>query len=215
MKRKENHNLPYHPEKEISQHILNRKADAKLNYVVKTFEAAMDKRWAGATQGFLAKKISLQELRFLKVLELKYEIENRFFAMSFDLQYRAEVETEGEDTPMEDCSFGVKLKGAVTITDAEFTDQGSGCSEEEKKEYLQRLNNRLILDRIVALDLTKISAVYRANTATWTVSCRSLIGSVTWNLIPPVMHLITPRREECVKLIEFFELVFDAVVRKP
>jgi hypothetical protein len=47
----------------------------------------------------------------------------------------------------------------------------------------------------------------------WSIGCRSLIGSVTWNLIPPLTQLVLPRLQECVGMLEFFELVFDAVLR--
>lgn len=203
--------------KEISRHVINRKANAKLNYVVKVYEAALGSKYAGVADGFLNKKLFLQDLRFLNELCVKYKIENRFFAMSFDLNYesKVELETDIEDVMEENnCAFAVKLKGVASISGAEFVDRGSECEGQAIVEYLSQLNHKLIIDRIIALDLTDIKVTYRADIATWSVSCRSLIGSTTWNLIPPVLQLITPKREECVKLIEFFELVFNAVIRR-
>ena len=76
---------------------------------------------------------------------------------------------------------------------------------------MEMLNNKLIIDRIVALDMTNVQLTYDPGTTEWSVSFRTLIGSTTWILIPPVTSLIKPKPEECAKVLEFLELVADAV----
>ena len=45
----------------------------------------------------------------------------------------------------------------------------------------------------------------------WRISCESIIGSATWLLIPPVLSMIAPKKEECIMLLELFEMLGDAV----
>lgn len=202
----------YKSEKEVSQHILNKRANAKLNYVVEIYKAALGGYCLETIDNFLDKKLIFNNLRYLKELRLKYKIENRFFAMSYDLIYESKINVENMESETEDCSFHVKLKGALSISGAEFVNKDSKCNKDKIIDYLNCLNNKLILDRIVELDLTDIKVNYNASSSTWMITCRSLIGSTTWNFIPPVFQLITPKKAECLKLIEFFELVFDAVL---
>jgi hypothetical protein len=96
------------------------------------------------------------------------------------------------------------------IEDARWYDKGSKCGDQKIDYYLKMLNNKLIIDRIVSLDMTNIQLTYNP-------VCRS-VGklqnadrSTTWVLIPPVMSLIKPKPEECAKVLEFLELVADAV----
>ncbi|MBR0597901.1 hypothetical protein [Sinanaerobacter chloroacetimidivorans] len=214
LKRDKNYNLPCYRERENPQHIINKKANLKLNYVASIFRCALGGHILEIKDRFLSKNLILEKLRYVKELNLTYKIENRFFAMSYDLIYEATYQAEDKLLETHSCAFAVKLKGAVSVSGAQFMDQGSECTPEDIEGYLNRLNNALILNRIKALDLTDISVSYKASTSTWTVKCRSLIGSTTWNFIPPVLHLITPRKEECIQLIEFYELVLDAVTHK-
>ena len=68
-----------------------------------------------------------------------------------------------------------------------------------------------IIDRLNTLDIMEMEIRHEDNSGYFQVSCESLIGSATWMLIPPVLSMITPKREECIKFLELFELLADAV----
>lgn len=197
-------------EREESMHILNRKANAKLDYVVQMFDRALSGKFLKVKNEFLDKIILFQGLRYLDKLRLRYHVENRLFAMSYDLVYEASIGAEEE----EGFVFAAELKGIASIAGAEFKDKGKMQDNPEAEAFLRRLNNKLIVDRIKDLHLTDIKVTYTVSSATWKIVCRCLIGSSTWNFIPPVFQLITPKKEECIKTIEFFELVMDALVNK-
>jgi hypothetical protein len=198
-------------EKEVPRHILNRKADKKLDYVASLFEMAMDEKFSGMKSGLLDKTLYCEGFYYIKELNLKYSYENRFWAFSYNLDYKTTIE---HPQAIEKLKFIVENKGKMAISDARWIDSGSNCSKEETEHYLNRLNNRLIIDRIVDLDMTRVEVSYNPNSQRWTIGCRTLIGSTTWVLIPPVMHLIKPRPVECVKALEFLELVADAIIQK-
>lgn len=201
-------------EKEIPRHILNRKADKKLEYVASLFEAAMDDKFSRITSRLLDKTLYCHGFYYLKTLNLKYSYENRFWAFSYNLDYKTSIEVPQSINKMESYSFNVKNKGKMAISDAQWICKGDNCNKSQTDYYLSRLNNKLIIDRIVDLDMTKVEVTYDPAIGQWIIGCRTLIGSTTWVLIPPVMHLIKPRPVECVKLIEFLELVADAIISK-
>jgi hypothetical protein len=108
--------------------------------------------------------------------------------------------------------FEAELKGKMFVSGASFALRE--CAEEDEalaEEMLALLDNELIRERILTLDLADIAISYDPVSENWTIRCRSLIGSTTWNLIPPITQYIKPKEEECIKLMEFFELAASCV----
>lgn len=201
-------------EKQIPRHILNRRADRKLDYVADLYWMAIGERLTKRTSELHNKTLYCEGFRYIKHLNLSYTYENRFWAFSYNLGHKTTIDVAADSSETNYCRFIVKNIGKMGITDAVWLDGGSQCSEESMEEYLKLLNNKLIIDRIVSLDMTHVEVVYQPAKKSWTISNRTLIGSTTWILIPPVMHLIKLKPEECVKMLEFFELVADAVVNR-
>lgn len=199
-------------EKEVPRHLLNRKADKKLDYVTDLYKMAMGDKLISVQSKLLDKTLYCTGFFHIEYLKLKYSYENRFWAFSYNLEHKTSIEPQYNRDGEDYCRFVIKNKGKMGITDAQWIDSGSRCSEKECENYLKRLNNRLIIDRIVALDMTNVEVVFDPAMHRWTISCRTLIGSTTWILIPPVMHLIKPKPVECVRMIEFLELVADALI---
>lgn len=83
---------------------------------------------------------------------------------------------------------------------------------EGRDRYLKRLNNPLIIDRIHMLDINGVTITYKPEWRYFRISIESIIGSATWIMIPPVMQLITPKQDECVRYMELYELLGDALV---
>lgn len=197
--------------KETSRHILNRKADRKLDHVADLYSGAIGDRLVERQSDIFDKTLHCQGFRYLTYLNLNYTYENRFWAFSYNLNHQTTLDMSENPNETNYCRFIVKNKGKMGITDAQWLDGGSQCSESRGDRYLELLNQRLIIDRIVDLDMTKVEVVYQPITLEWSIRCTTLIGSTTWVLIPPVMQLITPKTVECIKMLEFFELVADAV----
>ena len=72
---------------------------------------------------------------------------------------------------------------------------------------LQGFPNELAIARIEELGVTDIRARYLADNKMWYVDMTSLVGSSTWNLLPPILQLIEPRLTECVRMIELIRII--------
>lgn len=198
-------------EKEIPHHILNQKADKKLDYVVELYSNVIDEKVISRKSELFKKSLQFKGFHHITYLNLSYSYENRLWAFSYNLNYKTTIDAPDDQIGLKHCNFKVKNFGRKGIENAGWYDNGSGCSRQETGRFLKMLNNRLIIDRIVGLDMTNIEVAYNPDILQWSISCKTLIGSTTWILIPPVMSLITPRPEECAKMLEFLELVADAV----
>ena len=102
----------------------------------------------------------------------------------------------------------------MAINDVEWLGARNGCSEEEDDIYLKKLNHQLIRNRMVNLDMVSASMEYDPEKMIWTLKFRTMIGSTTWMLIPPLTQLVTPRPEEFAQMTEFMDLAMGAVLSK-
>jgi hypothetical protein len=135
---------------------------------------------------------------------MSYILRDRFFARSYDLIFEYEVPA----TYHEDMKFNLNYKGRTKIDGAEFI---MIDGNQKAVHILRKLNNPLILKRLVKLELLDLNVEYSSQSEKWYIRIDSLIGSATWNLIPPVLQAIKPTEKECVLIIELFELIADAL----
>jgi hypothetical protein len=203
----------YVKNKEVSMHMLNKRAERKLDYVVKAFADVMGERHIETNHTSLSYNLQCTGFKHLKNLNLDYiGYENRLWAFAYNLNLKITLDASQYKNPeTEDCKFVVQSKGKIRVSAPQWVDSGSRCSEEKVDAYLKRLSHKLIMDRITALDMMKIQISYNARAQQWTVKYQSIIGSTNWILIPPVLQLIKYTPEEMVRTLEFFELVLDAV----
>ena len=73
-----------------------------------------------------------------------------------------------------------------------------------QEAYLERLNNPLIIDRVHKLDILGVTITHKPDWGYFRVSVETMIGSGAWIFIPPIMQLITPTNDECVRFFELF-----------
>lgn len=190
--------------KENAMGILNRKANEKLNFVINTYARVLRGYWKTEHNGFLYSRISFSDLYYLKELKMSYILKDRFFARSYDLVFEYEVPAIFN----EHMKFRLRYLGSTKINGAEFAViEGN----QEAVPLLKKLNNPLILNRLVKLDLLDLNVEYCTQKERWYIRTDSLIGSATWNLIPPALQVIKPTEKECVLMIELFELIADAL----
>jgi len=203
----------YVKEKEVSMHMLNKRVEKKLDYVVKSFTDVIGERLIDTTHKNLSYTLACTGFKHLSNLTLDYMgYENRLWAFAYNLNLKSTLDVSTYKNPeTENCNFVVQSKGKIRVSEPKWVDSGSRCSEEKVEAYLKRLSHKLIMDRIAALDMMKVQVSYSAKSQQWTIKYKSIIGSTNWILIPPVLQLIKYRPEEMVRTLEFFELVFDAV----
>jgi hypothetical protein len=193
---------------DVKSNVITRKADAKLNHLADIMAKALGTHCERVSRRFLDKTLALGGLKFIDALNMRYRMENRFFAIIYDLLLETAVPARPQSAPKEAVVLKARLKGKIFVKDAVFEGVSFSAGDAEYvDEILRILNNDLIRDRILALDLADITAAFDPSAMAWTIRCRSIIGSTTWNLIPPLTQLIRPKEEECVRMIEFFELV--------
>ncbi len=192
---------------DTAQHILNKKANAKLNFIASVFERALSGHWSTLEDGFLYKKIALKNLRHLDELTISYYLQNRFFARIYDLKFDIDIPLQTQRE--EETRFELAYSGVTQITGAEFK---LAVGSKEDLVVLNRLNSELITKRLVKLDFLDFKIVCLPNEKSWHISADSIIGSATWNLLPPMFQVVKPTDGECVLMIELFQLVTDAII---
>ena len=187
---------------------VSRRVDKSLGYVADRMASALGHHCASQESQLLCRWLLLRDLRYTPYLELKYHFENRLMAVSYNLELSTEIPVESRFREWGDCSFTVRRQQRGKERDIQWICL-SGEEGPELRRTLERLSHPLILDRIRSLELGEIQVSHTQGCG-WRISCESLIGSATWILIPPVVNLIKPSEGECLRFVEFFELVADA-----
>ncbi|MBC2890324.1 hypothetical protein [Gordonibacter massiliensis (ex Traore et al. 2017)] len=176
-----------------------RKADAKLGHVAQLWCEALGSCCSAGEVGVLERELVFSNISEIQRVVLSYEIKAKLFATLFDLVYSFEVS-------------GCAPNGAkVFLLDGA---NGFGCSiGSTAKKLNEFLPGALFRDRVRDLGITKMEAVFVAEEALWHIRMVGLVGSSTWNLLPPVLQLIEPRRDECVRATELMRMIGAALAR--
>ena len=193
---------------------VTRKAENKLSALANFFREAAGERWVKTEAGILQRKLFLSGFRYLEYLQLVYNWENRFLSVNYNLQLVSAIPTTPsrfEET--HDCVLTLKctqrgLKGERVYF---WNAKQWGADDAMLEKYRERLANPLITQRLDALDIFEMELRHNDDQDYWRISCESMIGSATWILIPPVTSMITPKPHECMRFLELFELIGDAL----
>ena len=194
---------------------MTRKAEAKISALANFFREAAGEHWVRTEGGTLQRKLIFSGFHCLDYLQLVYNWENRFTAVNYNLQLVSAIPTTPsrfEET--HDCLLTLKcnqrgLKGERAYS---WEAKQWGADDAMLKAYQERLTNPLITQRLDSLDVFEMELRHNDDQDYWRISCESMIGSATWILIPPVMSMITPKPHECMRFLELFELIGDALV---
>ncbi|MEQ3362739.1 hypothetical protein [Raoultibacter massiliensis] len=130
-------------------------------------------------------------------LTLRYRPQSKLFAILYDLV--CEFSVAGPYAPgcmMEMVSGSAKLIG-----------DSANAGGDPLALFPALVENDLIEERLRLLGVTQASAAYDSCSGAWRVSVSLMVGSATWNLLPPIMHLIEPSADECLRMIELFRLL--------
>lgn len=188
---------------------MNKKADDRLKKVTKIFEDTIQESCKITEEQFLCKTITLQNCRPVEKIKLMYEVENRFASISYNLILQS-VYTRKEHAAYE---FELQYGGMVHIKNAVFVcKSGNETQQDERaKEILQILNDPLVVKKITDLNLLQAEIHYSMERKCWRIRIKSMIGSSTWILIPPVMHTIMPKGREIYALLEVMRMLQCAI----
>ena len=186
---------------------LSRRADAGLRSVTQDFCDCV----GGVTVDTRANALAQYDLTLttrpaLKNMALWYTRENRFMAVNYNLC----ITSRGKlpHTNAHGSEARLHYDGALSATHPylAFT-----CSN-KPKALGEIFQHPLVLERLAILKLTdmRVSVDQRGS---WEITALSLVGSATWNLIPPIFQLIRFKEHEIRSLIELYDLIIDALQR--
>lgn len=193
---------------------VTRRAEIKLGALADMLKAAAGEHWVRTERSTLQRELFFDRLPYLDSLKLIYNWENRFMSVNYNLQMVSMVPVDASRfEEVHNCRFVLRCtqKGLKGKREFSWNCQQWEADDDTLASYLERLRNPLITDRLDALDIMEMELKHTNGSSEWQISCESLIGSATWILIPPVLSMITPKQEECVKFLELFQLVGDAV----
>jgi len=189
---------------------VTRKVEKKLTHLADIFKSNAGAYYGGVENGVLSRTLTFKGFNYLDNLKLIYNWENRFFSVNYNLQLVSEIPTNDKFEEIGDCHFEVVFKARGSKWECrEWSDRENNAM---KDQYIKRLSNPLIMNRLRDLDIVDFEIRHEKGSDTFTISCESMIGSATWIFIPPVTNLITPTPAECIKFYELFELLGDTLV---
>lgn len=187
---------------------MNKKADRKLEAVVAMFSRVLADKCEIVGEGLLYRKLRLRELAPINDITMLYDVENRFAAISYNMLIQTTVKAE-EDRSYH---FMLRMDGVVRVKGMRFEAENDGRTLDFRgQELLSSLNEPLILKKIRQLGLVNVSVKYQPEYGRWLVSLKSMAGSATWILMPPVMQVIMPQQPEIYGYVELLRMLLCVV----
>lgn len=194
---------------------VTRRAQTKVDALADLFKVAAGKNLKSQEFGLLQRKLFFSGLHYLDSLQLIYNWENRFMSVNYNLQMKSIFSTDNphyEETG--DCviTLSCTQKGLRAKRNFAWDSVVWRGDEEMRQATVERLSNPYLIERLDLLDIMEMEIRHKEGQNYWLVSCESMIGSATWMLIPPILSMITPSIDECVKFLELYELIGDALI---
>lgn len=183
---------------------MNKKADKKLGAVADMFCQVLPDNCEVADDDMLYRRLHINGLAPLDDVMLVYDVENRFAAISYNLLMQAVVPAKEERY----YGFELKFSGTVKTKAVRFEAEGKDRQPDEReRQILELLNEPIVLGKIQQLGLLDVSIRYQSEYGRWLISVRSMVGSATWLLMPPVMQVIMPVRQEIYQFMELMRML--------
>lgn len=121
----------------------------------------------------------------LAAVLLSYPCHDRFWTQEYDAAYTLTVPRQAP-SPAELIFRGGRFTG-------------------NDEDALRRLNQSFLLERLSALDFTRLS-LHRSN-GNWTVELRVLNGSCVRMLFPPLTNYLKTTPAECVAVLQVLQII--------
>ena len=178
---------------------VNKKAERKLDFIGQRLVAALgeDGSCSSVAPEPLARVLDLRCCPETGPLTIRYRPQSKLFAILYDLV--CEFSVVGPYAP------GCALE--VVSGSAKFVGAHTNGGSDSRVLIPALVENGLVEERLRLLGVTQASAAYDDRSDMWRVSVSLMVGSATWNLLPPIMHLIEPSADEYLRMIELFRLL--------
>ena len=187
---------------------MNKKADKKLEAVADMFCQVLPDNCEVAEDDVLYRKLHINGLAPLENMMLVYDVENRFAAISYNMLVQAVVKAKEKRYYGFELKMDGGLKAGAVGFEAEVSDRKM---DDRESQILKLLNEPVVLGKIKQLGLLDVSIRYQQEYGRWLISVRSMVGSATWILMPPVMQVIMPVRQEIYQFVELMRMLTSIV----
>lgn len=196
---------------------VTKRAENKLNTLVEVFQQTAGERWVKTQGDVLRREVFFTGFQHVESIGFIYNWESRFLSVNYNLEMVSTIQTKAslfQETG--NCIFTLNVTQGIVGGLKGKRDYSWTCGKWSENDamlaaYMERLSNPLITERLNALDIMEMEIRHRVDSGYWQISCESMIGSATWILIPPIFSVIMPKTEECIKALELFDLLADAV----
>lgn len=187
---------------------MNKKADRKLEAVTDMFCQVLPDNCEVVEGDMLYRRLHIKDLAPLDDMMLVYDVENRFAAISYNILIQSVVRANEKRY----YSFELKLDGMVRMRSMRFESTSVDRQPDmRERQILELLNEPIVLGKIQQLGLLGVSIRYQMDYGRWLISVRSMVGSATWILMPPVMQVIMPVRQEIYQFMELMRMLTSIV----
>lgn len=193
---------------EASNIKMNKKADKKLAAVADMFWQVLEDKCEITDSDMLFRRLKINELLPLYDIMLMYDVENRFASISYNLLLQTVVTKEERNN----YHFELKIDGILKAKNMRFeADNKARPLDQRETQILELLNHPVIIKKIKQLGLINVSLGYQMEYGRWLISVKSMAGSSTWILMPPVMQVIMPERREIYRFTELMRMLCSVV----
>ena len=144
LQKKENRNAA-----QARNSFVTRKAEQKLNALTDTFKTAAEHHYADERRDTLQRTLNFKDFRYLDNLRFVYNWENRFLSVNYNLQILSYIDVTEQFEEVGPCKFELEFSKKRHQNDRFICkDWKSKRTEQMQAEYLERLNNPLIIERV-------------------------------------------------------------------
>ncbi|GEM_PF-6582762 len=204
-------------EEEIAPGRLNNKAKIKLNEVVDGFEKIYGDNFNLISSGVCTSEFEISGKQYDVPVKCYYDMKNMILGRNYDLMLSCTVDIDDLvdqmdiDAPEMD-SFVVnsKFSGKLRAMDVKF---GRNKGDDFALEFAEAISIPLITRTIKRLGLINVRVEYNQYSRQLTMTLHSMRGSSTWCLIPPIFQLIQLKEEDCIDIINLFQMLMHGICK--
>ncbi len=182
---------------------LNNRAACRFDTLVDLIRSMLGPYVEFVSGGFCKCTLRIVGKRYNTQMNLKYELKDMLLGRNYDLVITVPFETD-ELGPVKDYKIVARHNGGFKRDNISLaTEYGNSYA----KRFANVLDNKLVKERISRLQLIDLVVEHSNETGVSQIVIKSIKGSCTWTLIPPVFQLIKPKKQDCIDLIELVELI--------
>lgn len=180
---------------------VNNQAARKLDHVAERFAAALRISDSVEKYDVLSRRLWTADIPEFECIVLTYIKRQRLFASLFDLNII--ITNSAEASPE---LFSLEAGSSLQLEKCISLEKGLFAAKNHAYRSLAaNMNCTLAQERIKDIGVFDLSLDVAADYS-WRIVLQQMVGSSTWNLIPPIMQLVDPHEEDCIKTIELLRM---------